>query len=291
MSHAQLEETRTGDVIGGRYLVGLRLGKGGHGEVYRAHDQIDQHEIAIKFLAAQLADDSEYRLRLVREARIMSTLNGLGTVQIFGVIGTEDGTPCVVMELLEGEDLRDAIYRRAQEGSRFELAEVVEIFEPIVRTLDAAHARGIVHRDIKPSNIYLVGATSHDARIMDFGLAKMDDLASITAADMVAGSPSYIAPEIWRKGARAADRRSDVYSLAVVVFEALTGEVPIQADGMLNMLLAVTERKETPSLHARRPDLPEAADDWFAQAIAVDPEQRFQTVVALWRAFRSVMSA
>ncbi len=291
MSQVQLEETRTGEVIGGRYLVGARLGKGGHGEVYRAHDQIDQRDLAIKFLAAQLADDSDYRLRLVREARIISALQGLATVRIYGVIGTEDGTPCVVMELLEGEDLRDALRRRGQAGEQFELHEVTQIFEPIVRTLDAAHALDIVHRDIKPPNIYLVGADTRDARIMDFGLAKMGDLASITAADMVAGSPSYIAPEIWQNGARAADRRSDIYSLAIVLFETLAGDVPIHEDNLVAMLMAVTERKETPSLHARRPDLPPDIDDWFAQAIAIDPNHRFQSAVAMWRAFRSVTGA
>jgi len=291
MTQQQLADSRTGEVIGGRYLVGARLGKGGHGEVYRAHDQIDQHEVAIKFLIPQLADDSDYRLRLVREARILSALQGLATVQTYGVIGTDDGTPCVVMELLEGEDLRDAIHRRAQEGSPFDLREVAAVFEPIVRTLDAAHALDIVHRDIKPSNIYLVHGDPRDARIMDFGLAKTGDLTPITAADMVAGSPSYIAPEIWKHGARAADRRSDIYSLAIVLFETLTGALPIHEHDLLAMLLAVTERKQTPSIHDRRPDLPADIDDWFEQAIAVDPDHRFQTVVGMWRAFRSVTGA
>jgi serine/threonine-protein kinase len=277
-------------MIGGRYLVGSMLGKGGHGEVYRARDTIDQHDIAIKFLAHRLAQDTAYRLRLVREARAMTALSGMATVQVHGVIGADDGTPCVVMELLEGEDLADAIERRTQDGAPFSVREVVAIFVPIVQTLDAAHARGIVHRDIKPSNVFLVEGTVHDTRIMDFGLAKTGDLSSITADQMLAGSPSYIAPEIWRAGARDADRRCDAYSLACVIYKTFTGQVPIHRDGLAELLIAVTSAPR-PSLHAARPDLPPEVDDWLAQALAIDPNQRFQTVVAMWRAFRSVVGA
>ena len=288
MGQDQLEDTRTGDLIGNRFLVGSRLGKGAHGEVYRARDQIDQRDYAIKFLGADIADDNDFRLRLVREARVMSSLEGLATVEVFGVIGAEDGTPALVMELLDGVDLRDAIRHRRAARTGFTMDEVVRIFLPIVRTLDAAHAKDIVHRDIKPSNLFLNHGGVDDARIMDFGLAKAGDLASITADQMLAGSPSYIAPEIWKLGAKVADKRSDVYSLAVVMFETMTGDVPIYRESLIEMLMAVTEQKELPSLHALRPELPPEVDDWLAQALALDPNHRFQTVVAMWRAFRSV---
>lgn len=282
MAQPEFVNTRTGEMIGGRYLVGPRLGKGGHGEVYRARDVIDQCDVAIKFLAPHLAADSDYRLRLVREARAMATLQDLSTIRIMGVIGSDDGTPCVVMELLEGMDLLQALQERER---GFELAEIVAMFMPVVATLDAAHARGITHRDIKPSNIFLVDGQPGNSRIMDFGLAKADDLTSITADRMLAGSPSYIAPEVWQNGARAADRRSDVYSLACVIYQAVTGEVPIYRENLAHMLVAVTTEPR-PSICALRSDLPASADDWVQQALAIDPADRFQTVVAMWRAFR-----
>jgi serine/threonine protein kinase len=289
MAEVRFEETRAGEILGGRYVLGSLIGKGGHGEVYRARDIVDQRDVAIKVLARQLAMDQDYRVRLVREARAMSALGGAGTIEILGVIGAEDGTPCVVMELLEGMDLGHAMRERAERGVAFRLDEVLVLFVPIVRTLDQAHARDIIHRDLKPSNIYLVGGGLDDPRIMDFGLAKAGDLASITADQMLAGSPSYIAPEIWEKGAKAASRQSDVYSVACVLYQTLAGDVPIWRESLADMLLAVTSPDTRPSLHGARPDLPVAVDDWLQQALAVDPAQRFQSVVAMWRAFRGVV--
>jgi eukaryotic-like serine/threonine-protein kinase len=291
MDDVPIEETRTGEVLGGRYVVGALIGKGGHGEVYRARDIIDQRDVALKFLAAHLAQDNEYRLRLVREARAISALGASGTLEIMGVVGAEDGTPCLIMELLEGHDLAREIRQRNSAGEWFSAEDAVQLFMPVVQTLDAAHARDIIHRDIKPSNIFLVGGALSDPRLMDFGLAKSGDLAVITADRMLAGSPSYIAPEIWSHGARIADQRSDVYSLSAVIFETLAGQVPIWRADLAQMLVAVTTASDRPSLHAKRSDLPEAIDDWTAQSLAVDPDQRFQSVVAMWRAFRTALGA
>lgn len=286
MPDVPLEETRTGEMLGRRYLVGALIGRGAHGEVYRASDIIDRRDVAVKFLAPHIANDDDYRQRLVREARATSVLEGKGTLEIMGVMGAEDGTPCLVMELLEGEDLSTAIDRRSSGGGRFSTEEVVTLFTPVAKTLEAAHSHDIVHRDIKPSNIYLVGNSLNDPRIMDFGLAKWGGMAAITADQMLAGSPSYIAPEIWKKGARDADRRADIYSLAVVIFQTLTGDVPIYRKNLAEMLIAVTTPGNLPSLHRLRPDLSTDIDTWLAQAMAIDPAARFQTVNAMWRAFR-----
>jgi serine/threonine-protein kinase len=288
MAQMGLADTRTGEVLGGRYVLGGLLGKGGHGEVYRARDIIDQTDVAIKCLAPHLAADNDYRLRLVREARAMSALKGLSTLQIMGVVGADDGTPCLVMELLEGVDLFDYLQERVASNNLFSTDELLKLFYPIIQTLDAAHALGIIHRDIKPSNIFLQGGKLDDPRIMDFGLAKTSDLASITADQMLAGSPSYIAPEIWLKGAKGADRRSDVYSLACVMYQTLTGSVPIYKENLAEMLVAVTTDPR-PSIFAVRPDLPEAIDAWAEQALAIHADARFQTVVAMFRALRSIL--
>jgi serine/threonine-protein kinase len=283
------EQSRTGEVLARRYKVGALIGKGGHGEVYRAYDELEQREVAVKILAANLAQDNDYRLRLVREARALQALGGRGTLTVMGIVGADDGTPCLVMELLEGCDLLDAIRQHKADGTRFTVEQVMELFMPVALALDAAHARDIIHRDLKPSNIYIVRGNLADARIMDFGLAKVGDLQVITADRMLAGSPSYVAPEIWEKGARAADRRSDIYSLAVVMYQTLTLEVPIWRDNLAEMLMAVTTPGNIPSLHKARPELPEAIDDWAEQAFAIDPDQRFQSVAGMWRAFRATI--
>ncbi len=280
-------ETRAGEQICGRYVLGSLLGRGGHGEVYRARDLEENRDVAIKCLNPLLSGDSEYRLRLVREARAMDALAGLDTVKVFGLVGANDGTPCVVMEMLEGCNLLDAIKARCDESKTFSNEEVLSIFYPIVRTLDNAHAHDIIHRDIKPSNIFLVNSRSDDVRLMDFGLAKTGDLASITADQVCAGSPSYMAPEIWLGGARVADKRSDVYSLVCVIYQTFTGEPPIRRDSLAEMFRAVSCDDTRPVLSERRPDLPRALDEWVLQGLAVDPSNRFHNVVAMWRAFRS----
>ena len=164
-------------MVGERYQVGTLIGRGGHGEVYRAIDVMEGTKVAIKFLASHLAADGDYRLRLVREARAMSALEGRGTLQVMGIISADDGTPCLVMELLEGMDLSQAIKEKNDAGTRFTIDEVMTLFMPVVGTLDRAHARDIIHRDPKPSNIYIVRGNLADPRIMDFGLAKTGDLA------------------------------------------------------------------------------------------------------------------
>ena len=285
----QDDDTRTGEMLGGRYKIGELIGKGGHGEVYRAQDTVDGRVVAVKFLAAHLAQDHDYRVRLAREFRAMSALNGRGTLEVMGILGADDGTPCLVMELLVGCDLSDAIADRNRLRVRFNLDEVVALFSQLTTTLEAVHALQITHRDLKPSNIYLVGRKMTDPRIMDFGLAKVSDMQQITADRMLAGSPSYVAPEIWMKGARAADHRADVYSLAVVLYQTLTGDVPIFRQNLAEMLMAVTRPGNIPSLHKKRPDLSAAIDDWAAQAFAINPDERFQTVAGMWRAFRSTV--
>lgn len=286
---AAIPETRTGEMLGGRYLIGQLIGKGAHGEVYRAEDVIDEYEVAVKFLASNLAGDSNFAVRLEREARVLAKLEGLATVAIYGLVSSDDGTPCVVMELLDGIDFAKFLDQREAKDNKLSVHEVITLFNPIVRTLDTAHAQGIVHRDIKPSNIVLAGTGIDDARIMDFGLAKVETLPSITADAILAGSPSYIAPEVWMRGAKEADNRADVYSLAVVIFEAFTFRVPIRHENLAEMLAAVTTPSNIPSLRALRTTLPEGIDDWAYQALATNPNDRFQSVVAMWRALRAVL--
>ena len=144
---------------------------------------------------------------------------------------------------------------------------------------------GILHRDIKPANLYVQRDGS--VRPLDFGLAKFVRLRSLTANGFVAGSPSYIAPEGWQGTTHLLDQRIDVYGLAAVLFRALTGKPPFYADDIRDVLLMAT-KAERPSLHALRPDLPPAVDDWVKQALAISPADRFMRVRGMWRALKGV---
>jgi serine/threonine-protein kinase len=141
-----------------------------------------------------------------------------------------------------------------------------------------------LHRDLKPRNIFVLDKGG--VRLLDFGFAKFTRMRSVTQVGMVAGSPSYIAPEIW-KGAEHLDQRIDVYSLAAVVFRALAGTTPFSGEGMKEVLIKVTTAPR-PSLFALRPDLSPRIDDWVQQALAIEPEHRFESVRGMWTALASL---
>lgn len=163
------------------------------------------------------------------------------------------------------------------------MTEIISTFEPIVRTLEAARERGIVHRDIKPENIFIIHAAyGGGVRLLDFGFTRFVDGRPFTQQGIVVGSPSYLAPEAWARGASELDHRADVYAFGVALYRVLAGEVPFQ--GRLQDLLRQVRHAPRPSLHKLRPDLPKLIDDWVEHALAIDPEQRFQRVTAMWTA-------
>jgi serine/threonine-protein kinase len=172
-------------------------------------------------------------------------------------------------------------------GERLSMSEIHTIFEPIVKTLDTAHEHGIVHRDIKPENIFVIHAAwGGGVRLLDFGFTRFVHARRLTAPGLVAGSPSYLAPEAWA-GASDLDHRADVYGLGVVLYRVLAGAVPFS--GRIHDLLKLVCSAPRPSLHAVRPDLPPEIDDWVAAALAVNPNDRFQKASALWNALATCL--
>ncbi len=278
----------TGRNLDGRYQLLQLIGQGNHGVVYRAIDHVTRLEVAVKLLR-DVDANAEYYVRMVREARAMAALAGTSAVQVHGFGSDVDGAFYIVMELLEGMNLEEYLNRIELRGGRLPLEQMVWLLDPIVATLDAAHDRGIVHRDLKPSNIFLVDASrGGGVRLLDFGLVKLMGARPLTRQGMVAGSPSYIAPEAWRGNPTKLDHRIDVYSFAVICYRVLAARVPFDAADLMEKLRQVTTG-ERPSLYALRPDLHPDVDIWVAQALAIDPDYRFARVRAMWNALRHII--
>ena len=161
------------------------------------------------------------------------------------------------------------------------------MFLQVADAVSHAHASLIAHRDLKPSNIFVIDEEhGGGVRLIDFGFAKFTRLRGFTKEHVIAGSPSYIAPEAWLNKRAVFDQRLDVYAMGAVIFRCLAGRPPFEASNLFGLLEAVTRGKR-PSLHALRPDLPEGVDEWVKYALSIEPEERFQSAAALWNAFRS----
>ena len=273
---------RVGQLVAQRYELLAVVGRGGQGTVYRARDRWSAREVALKVLGSKAAREPHVVERLMREQQAMIVLKGTSAVELFDVCRGNEGELCLVMELLSGVDLDEHLYSLEQRRERMALPEVARLFEPIVNTLETAHAAGILHRDLKPANIFLVQGGG--VRLLDFGLARLKKSAPLTAAGTVMGSPSFMAPEAWTGVSDLLDPRADVYSLGVILFRVLAGELPFSAASMHEKFVSTTTGAR-PSLLRYRPDLPRHADEWVARALAIDREQRFASVRALWDAF------
>ncbi len=257
----------------GPYEIVAKLGEGGMGEVYRARDARLDRDVAIKVLPATFAADPVRLRRFEQEARATAALNDPNIVAVYDV-GTADGQPYVVTELLEGGTLRSV-----QESGALSLRRALDYARQIARGLAAAHRRGIVHRDIKPENVFVT--RDGVVKILDFGLAKLADKhvvatahTSTTAAGMVLGTVGYMSPE-QAKG-DAGDHRSDIFSFGVVLYEMLAGRRAFQGDSAVETLAAIV--KDHPAeLETVVPGLPPAVAQIAERCLEKDKEDRFQS--------------
>jgi serine/threonine-protein kinase len=254
---------------------------GGQGAVYGARDERTGNGVAVKVLTSRDPNAVE---RMFREAQAMSQLRGLAAVQVIDHVHADDGALALVMELLRGRDLHDVLEDREARGILADRAFLERTLDPIVRTLEAAHQHGIVHRDIKTNNIFVLDdAHGGGVRLLDFGFAKLPRTSKITDIDAIAGSPSYLAPEVWLKGSSSSDPLVDVYAFGVVLFRVVARKLPFSGNSIPDLFGIVTSAPR-PSLHALRPDLPRIIDGWVEQVLAVSPAHRFANVTAAWRA-------
>jgi serine/threonine protein kinase/tetratricopeptide (TPR) repeat protein len=252
-----------------RYRLVRVLGEGGMGMVFKAHDQRLDRTVAIKIVAAEEINDPLTRNRLEREARVVARIKHPGVIAIYDSGELEDGSAFLVMELLEGADLGSIL----KTYGRGKPAQVASLLRQTGAAVGAAHRMGVIHRDLKPQNLFFVnGKDGFQVKVLDFGIAKARTIeASVTQSGMIMGTPAYISPEQIHDP--NVDARSDLYSIAVVGFEALTGVRLIAEAEILKMLFAVMN-DPAPLPSSRLPGIPAEIDRAFADALAKDPKDR-----------------
>jgi serine/threonine protein kinase len=264
----------------GRYRLVDLLGRGGMGEVWRAFDTVTERIVAVKVLPAHLVDDRVYQQRSRREALAAAGLTDPHVVPIHD-FGEIEGRLFVNMRLIEGQDLQNLL-----EQGPLQPARAVALIEQIASALHAAHRIGLVHRDIKPSNILV--AEEDFAYLIDFGIARATGETSLTSTGATVGTWAYMAPERFSKG--VADARADTYSLACVLYQSLTNQVPFP-DGSLEQIVAAHMFSPPPKPSTIRDGIPVAMDEVIATGMAKDPGHRYQTAKELAQAARAALTA
>lgn len=258
----------TGRKVLNRYKIVERLGGGGMSVVWKAYDLVLDRNVALKVLRPEMSEDEEFIRRFRREAQSVASLSHPNIVNIYDV-GEDRGLYFIVMELIEGETLRDKMKR---EGAIAPL-EALTIASEICEALSHAHARRIIHRDIKPQNILLT--KNGHVKVADFGIARALGAISTTSRDLVLGSAPYVSPEQARNG--VVSIRSDIYSLGVVLFEMLAGTKPFSGESPVAVALQHVQA-EAPSLKMINPTIPDSVSDLVARTLMKDPEDRFSSV-------------
>jgi serine/threonine protein kinase len=262
-----------GTLVADRYRLEHKLGAGGMGSVWRAHDQSLDSVCAVKLVDSDKVADDEVRIRFQREAKAAARIRCANVVDVFDH-GIWNGIPFIVMEYLDGEDLGARLDRRGILSP----SEVYEIVVQVARGLVRAHAAGIVHRDLKPENVFLVPGDEHEiAKVLDFGIAKHDAYSitdKTTKTGSFLGTPYYVSPEQAR--GKPIDWRSDLWSLGIIVFQCLTGKPPFESEA-LGELMGLIIYEPIPKLSDRNPRLGKALDAWWERAVSRDRETRFQS--------------
>jgi len=260
-----------GRLLGNRYEVLEKVGGGGMSLVYKAKDVYLNRLVAVKVLREQLTGDEEFVARFRREAQAVASLSHGNIVSIYDV-GHEDGIHYLVMEMIEGRNLKEVI----RERGRLPVKEAVEITGQICDALEHAHNNRIIHRDIKPHNIILMA--NGRAKVTDFGIARAVSTATVTHTGSIMGSVHYFSPEQAR--GEIADEKSDIYSLGVVLYEMLTGRLPFEGDSPISIALKKIHG-EPESPRKLNPEISEAMERVILRAMASDPFQRYQSVMEL----------
>jgi eukaryotic-like serine/threonine-protein kinase len=271
------DDPMIGEVIAGAFcLVGV-VGEGGMGRVYEAEHVRLPRSYAVKIISPIFARNQEAMARFEREAQAAARIIHPNVLDVVDVVRTKDGRPCIVSELLVGEELGHLLHRR----TKLPIHEAIDICRQACRGLAAAHAAGIVHRDLKPENLFVCNNEdgSVTVKLLDFGVAKMTDGASLTRTGTVVGTPAYMAPEQAR-GMPDVDGRADVYSLGAVLYQLVSGVPPFYGDEPAEVLLKVAT-EAAPPLRQIDPTVPPMLEAIIAGAMTREPNQRFGSALEL----------
>ncbi|MDW8246957.1 MAG: serine/threonine-protein kinase, partial [Sandaracinaceae bacterium] len=282
-----------GTWMGGRYRIVSRIGIGGMGTVYRAEQRGLGRPVALKVLKAELVSDRETVRRFQREAKAMSMLVHPNTVRVFDFGEDPGGHLYLAMELLEGELLSTKLER---EGA-LDVREAIGIVQQILRSLNEAHAKGLIHRDLKPDNIFLARVEGHNepvVKVLDFGIAKVfrDDAKPLdqleTQAGTVFGTPRYMSPE--QAQGKSLDQRSDLYSVGVILFQLLSGEPPfVDEDAVVVMAKHIKEEIPLVTEVAPERPIPPSLAQIVKRALEKEPAKRFSTAQEFEQALAAVI--
>ena len=259
------------------YEIRSKLGAGGMGVVYKAHDTTLGRDVALKFLPADLTGDDAARARFIHEARAAAALEHPNICTVYEV-GEADGAMFIAMPLVEGESLREMIA-----SGPVAVDEAIGLALGVARGLSKAHASGIVHRDIKPGNVLLT--TEGQAKIVDFGLAKLATQTRLTKTGMTVGTVSYMSPEQARGD--EVDNRTDVWALGAMLYEMLAGKLPFRGDADPAVVYSILNEEPDPVTGIRR-EVPVALEDVVERALAKDPAKRYESVDEMIEALETV---
>jgi len=266
----------------GRYQIVGEIGKGAMGVVYRARDPMINREVALKAipLAAEFEGEEleDARTKFFREAEMAGRLSHPHIVTIHDA-GEHDGTAYIAMELLRGRHLVDC----TSAANLLPPAIAIELVARLAGALHYAHQQSVVHRDIKPANV-MFDPPSGELKITDFGIARLTD-STRTRTGIVLGTPSFMSPE--QLQGRAVTGSSDLFSLAITLFQLLTAQLPFRADSMPALMLKIAKEPH-PRIRAIRPELPPGLDEFFDHALTKDPAGRFGTGASFAQALRDI---
>jgi serine/threonine-protein kinase len=279
---------QSGSLVNGRFCLIQMIGRGGMGSVWSATDQNLGTQCAVKFIEGQIAAAEEAQQRFAREAKAAAALRSQHVVTILDH-GVWQGLPFIAMELLDGEDLGK---RLEKFGGRLSPQAVVTVVHQVCRALTKAHAAGFVHRDLKPDNIFLVREGEDEiVKILDFGVAKQTGQAiegTNTKTGAMLGTPYYMSPE-QAQGIKSVDFRSDLWSLAVIVFQCITGRLPFESEALGDLLVKIIMNKP-PLPSSFDPSLPPTFDEWWVKAAQNQPENRFQSAKELSQTLQQALN-
>jgi len=273
---------KPGELLDGRYRIEKELGRGGIGVVYKAFDLEDHIPVAIKMLLEKWAKDRKMVSRFLREGRLAIRARHANIVQILGIKRREGtGTPYIVMEFIEGTVLLDRLKSARDKGQRLGVA-ILPIARQLAGLLAACHAQKIVHRDLKPANIMLVpddeAVSGERVKLLDFGIAKMfsdeDEGTQTSVGDQQPGTPAYMAPEQFSTLEKDADpAKMDVYSLGVIMYQALAGKLPLYSPNRMGLMALIMHNEPEPLLKLD-PGLPPELTQLVHEMLAKDPTKR-----------------